>query len=505
MTQYALSFNGTNQQATTPNATDLQLTNNWEISITFSLANLTQSQKYLLSKGNNEYAIIFNYTAGKVELFDLTSTLRQYSGITFPSDGNYHTVTYRYDGTTFTSLLDNVVVTSVAVSTSLGAGSGTFYLASAGGNNYIAANVDYLGIKKNGVLTAEWKFLEGGTSTTVADDIGTHTLTTVNNPTWVTVPTNTTWLGSASPSAYGNMTASPKMDYLGSASPSAVGNLTANGGIVQSASATLSADANMSANPSGSVNGSANLSADASMSASGSLILEESVNLSADATLTANGITVSQASSSANMSADANMSAGLVQMVSLQVSMSASGSISANPVVTNNGISGSADVNATSDLTANPVLEIVAGVSMSAEGKMNVILSKPLEEIINLLGSRVLNSQLEGGLPVINGQNFEMVSGNTLYLNISLSENGQPLPLDGVTDIKWTFKNGIVKDMTTGISIVDAPNGVVQVKIDPTDTQGKMLSAKHEMKITDVQGNVSTVMQGYMTIKSNIV
>lgn len=113
----ALKFDG-NDYLSTPHATDLNITNKFTFAMAINPDSFGPSeaarQEYLLDK-NSKYAVIHDYiTRGVngesvVELYSLGytgSNPRTNSQIEIPDDGQWHHITYTYDGTTLTRYLD---------------------------------------------------------------------------------------------------------------------------------------------------------------------------------------------------------------------------------------------------------------------------------------------------------------------------------------------------------------------------------------------------------------
>lgn len=104
-------------------------------------------------------------------------------------------------------------------------------------------------------------------------------------------------------------------------------------------------------------------------------------------------------------------------------------------------------------------------------------------------------------------QNFNMYSGDTKYINVLVTnEIGSPLDISGAS-IKWAGKrnirsstNDIFKSTSNGISLIDPIGGKFQIKLNPSDTQYLSGEFHHEAELIDVQGNVSTILLGNLTI-----
>lgn len=94
---------------------------------------------------------------------------------------------------------------------------------------------------------------------------------------------------------------------------------------------------------------------------------------------------------------------------------------------------------------------------------------------------------------------FSMVSGDSKQLNISAVDRcGAIIKLDGVIDITWSLFQSIsgvevlTKNLSTGVSIVDASIGLFKVDINPVDTISFSGQYKHEHQITFSSGIVLT-------------
>lgn len=507
---YALIFNGSNQQGTSPsNSASLNLTNNFDITLTFSLPNISQLSKYFFTKGANSYGIIFGYVSKTVEFYsasDTNSAMRNLSGIVI-NDNSTHTVRYVYSNGVFSSYLDGVLQHSGSVSVTLTTNTSPLYIGSAGGSGYINATFNALKIINNGVVEADWEFQEGSGST-VSDSSGNaNTITLVNSPTWVT--NSVANLGSASLSASGNMTVSGKQGYTDSSNLSASANMTVTPDIDYQGSANLSSNGNLSANGLITQQASATLSASTDMSATltqtGQAQLG-SATLSASASVTADSIVGGQVNGSANLSSTVDMQTNVIQMFNAQVVLSATSSLSA---IGDKEIEANANLSSDSSLLANGSLELNATIIISASGTMTLLNVKPIEEGISIKGMRKLLEELKGGIPLVDGQNISIIAGNSLLITATLTEmDGSPIDLEGVTQVRWGFgdsSTGLRKDTNSGISIADAQNGVITIQLNPEDTLGRKGTSKHEMTITDSKGNVSSVLRGYIGIQANIV
>lgn len=106
------------------------------------------------------------------------------------------------------------------------------------------------------------------------------------------------------------------------------------------------------------------------------------------------------------------------------------------------------------------------------------------------------------------GQNFEMFSGETknIVITVTDSNTGVVVDLTGAT-VKWSLKktfnapDDVYKDSSTGgIIITEAVNGKFSVNLASDDTKLLAGSYVHIAKIIDAIGNTSIVTVGTVTI-----
>jgi len=104
------------------------------------------------------------------------------------------------------------------------------------------------------------------------------------------------------------------------------------------------------------------------------------------------------------------------------------------------------------------------------------------------------------------GQNFEMVAGDSKYVDITVEMDSSTLVGSG---IKWSmlkFDSPVLSKTSTGSSITITAAKVFRVTLGSTDTVSLAPGQyEHEAEVTDGTGLVSTVTQGIVTItKSHI-
>lgn len=98
-------------------------------------------------------------------------------------------------------------------------------------------------------------------------------------------------------------------------------------------------------------------------------------------------------------------------------------------------------------------------------------------------------------------QDFSMFAGDTKDIVVTMSDSTN---LTGAT-IAWVLRRGgvtgtveVPKSTTSGISI---SNTTFTVRLSASDTANLKGRYYHEAEVTDVSGNVSTVMTGSISIE----
>lgn len=96
---------------------------------------------------------------------------------------------------------------------------------------------------------------------------------------------------------------------------------------------------------------------------------------------------------------------------------------------------------------------------------------------------------------------FIMVSGDSKVLNITVTDSADAaVDLSDVNAAEWSLYLSsalVTKTLGSGITVTDAVNGIVQVTIDPADTEElKGGEYKHGIQLTTSTGQVLTPRSG---------
>lgn len=144
------------------------------------------------------------------------------------------------------------------------------------------------------------------------------------------------------------------------------------------------------------------------------------------------------------------------------------------------------------------LIDIISVIYLEAKRELEVRLSAEQKLDIALRAEVASTIHLKGGInmTMIN-QDFTMYSGDSKYLRFSIAnvEN-----LNDLTIVWGLRKNRYRKSeiLTKTGTVID---GMVQIKLEPEDTEGINGTFYHECEVTDLQGNVSTVFTGECTLK----
>ena len=106
-------------------------------------------------------------------------------------------------------------------------------------------------------------------------------------------------------------------------------------------------------------------------------------------------------------------------------------------------------------------------------------------------------------------------SGDTLILEVTVNDpTGSPVDLSSTT-FAWALSKKsasavaprgaalMTKALASGITLVDAATGRVDIALDPADTESLAGTYYHELQMTDT-GVVSTVLFGSVTIVKDL-
>ena len=104
-------------------------------------------------------------------------------------------------------------------------------------------------------------------------------------------------------------------------------------------------------------------------------------------------------------------------------------------------------------------------------------------------------------------QDFPLTAGDTQYLDVDVTDaDGAAVNLNGYT-LRWKLNSTppVVKALGAGITVLDAPGGLVRIALAPADTPGLAGAYEHELEGADADGNVSTLLRGIATINRGLV
>lgn len=155
----------------------------------------------------------------------------------------------------------------------------------------------------------------------------------------------------------------------------------------------------------------------------------------------------------------------------------------------------------------------LAGWTSAAVGFFGALLDALQDLVSSLGGTFAPSAALEGSLATLTDQDFSMYEGDDFILQVTVKDvNGVVVNLTGLVAARWWFAHGLgqaallQKALGSGITVVGAVNGRIDVTLVPADTAGLGgATYRHELEITDVANTVHTVVVGDMTVNQTVV
>jgi hypothetical protein len=102
---------------------------------------------------------------------------------------------------------------------------------------------------------------------------------------------------------------------------------------------------------------------------------------------------------------------------------------------------------------------------------------------------------------------FSIYDGDSLLIDVTITdEQGAALDISGAV-FRWRLvgaSQSVAKSTDNGITITNAQQGGVEIRLEPADTSGLSGVFQHELEMTDSQGNVSTVLRDKITIQTGL-
>lgn len=100
-------------------------------------------------------------------------------------------------------------------------------------------------------------------------------------------------------------------------------------------------------------------------------------------------------------------------------------------------------------------------------------------------------------------QHAEFVQGDTQYFDVSVVDSdGSAVDLTGAS-IKYTLEHrhsSITKSVGNGITVTNATGGEFEIKLQSADTSSISGTGRHQVEITDSDGDVATVLGGVVRL-----
>lgn len=108
-------------------------------------------------------------------------------------------------------------------------------------------------------------------------------------------------------------------------------------------------------------------------------------------------------------------------------------------------------------------------------------------------------------------QNFTITSGDSKTLRVSVvDQDGAAVDLTGASAV-WAVATSrstpilLQKATPASITITDGPGGLLEVTLDPADTDSFAGSYYHELQIVDNEGRKSTALTGTLNVRHDLI
>lgn len=108
---------------------------------------------------------------------------------------------------------------------------------------------------------------------------------------------------------------------------------------------------------------------------------------------------------------------------------------------------------------------------------------------------------------MIEAQNVSLAAGDNMVITVTVTQAGSAKNLTGATAINYkayplnSSTAVITKALLSGVTVTNAAGGIFTVTLAPADTTALCGDYRHEAEITDVSGNISTVMTGLLSVQ----
>lgn len=105
----------------------------------------------------------------------------------------------------------------------------------------------------------------------------------------------------------------------------------------------------------------------------------------------------------------------------------------------------------------------------------------------------------------IDGTNITLTRGDTLFLQIALTRDGESItPAEG-SEVRFAMKRKYTD--AEPVLVKTIPIGTLLLEIEPEDTQGLTMKAVYvyDIQYTDEYGHVDTPIQGTFTIGEEVM
>lgn len=106
----------------------------------------------------------------------------------------------------------------------------------------------------------------------------------------------------------------------------------------------------------------------------------------------------------------------------------------------------------------------------------------------------------------LDGNNITLTRGDTLFLEISMTKDGEPFTPETGSSIRFAMKKKYTDADSTAL-IKTIPTDTLTLEIEPEDTKNLQMKKTYvyDIQYTDAEGHVDTFISGTFTLAEEVV
>ncbi len=106
----------------------------------------------------------------------------------------------------------------------------------------------------------------------------------------------------------------------------------------------------------------------------------------------------------------------------------------------------------------------------------------------------------------INGTNITLTRGDSMFLDIALTRDGDPFTPEQGSSVRFAMKHKYTDADSTAL-VKTIPTDTMRLSLDPDDTKELPMRKTYvyDIEYTDANGNVDTFISGTLTLLEEVV